>query len=476
MFMFLYHFLWTVVLFFLAPFVGLYRIGSMAQGDYSGLGARFMARLAWRLPDLPPRKGSVWVHALSVGEVISALPLVDRLGSEFPGKDIVFTATTAAGLAVAREKLDGKVRLIFPMPLDAWWCVRRVVNLVSPSVFILVETDIWPALLSCLRRKGIQGVLVNGRVSPRTFRSYKRAPFLVRKMFGLLHVCLMQSNLDRDRLLMMGIDEKKVITTGNIKFDRQIVPMSEEERQGWIQALGLESASLSADDGIVDLWVAGSTHPGEEEVVVDVFKRLRLSFPRLRLILAPRDTGRSAQCLTMASEMGMRAVLKTQMTNQRTGCKEQRAEGRAQMQIATPNSQPSVPHAPSENCDGYDILVLDTMGELGRIYGLGIVCFVGGSLVPVGGHNLLEPASFGIPVVFGPHTHNFVSMAAALLEAGGGRQVHNSDELYTTLKVFLEDGEMRTRCGAMAKTFVERNRGALERVLSHVKGCVAQGA
>ena len=475
MFMFLYHFLWTVVLFFLVLVVGLLRIGSMAQGDGSGLGGRLSVRLAWRLPDLPPGKGGIWVHALSVGEVISALPLVDRLGREFPGTGIVFTATTATGVAMAREKLDGRVRLIFPMPVDVWWCVRRVVDFVKPSVFILVETDIWPGLLGCLKRKGIQSILVNGRVSTRTLRSYKRAPFLVRKMFDPLHVCLMQSDLDRDRLLMMGIDKRKIIAAGNIKFDRQIVDMGEEERQGWLCALGLESED--------PLWVAGSTHPGEEEVVLDVFKKLRPSFPRLRLILAPRDTRRSGDIVTMAGERGIRAVLKIQVTKQSGGRREQSAEGRGQIQLATTNSQPSVPrapcpvpHAPSGNHNGYDVMVLNTMGELGRIYGLGSVCFVGGSLAPIGGHNLLEPASFGIPVVFGPHTHNFVSMSAALLEAGGGRRVYSADELYTTLKTFLEDGEMRTRAGARAKAFVERNRGALERVLCHVKGCMARGA
>jgi 3-deoxy-D-manno-octulosonic-acid transferase len=475
MFMFLYHFLWTVALVFLTPVVGLLRLGSKAQGEGSGLGGRLSVRLAWHLPDPPPEKGGIWVHALSVGEVISALPLVDRLGREFAGRDIVFTATTAAGLAVAREKLDGRVRLIFPMPVDAWWAVQRVINFVRPSVFILVETDIWPGLLGCLKRKGIQSILVNGRVSPRTFRSYRRTPFVVRKMFDPLYVCLMQSDLDRDRLLMIGIDKRKVITAGNIKFDRQIVALGEKERQGWFCALSLESE--------YPLWVAGSTHPGEEEVVLDVFKKLRLSFPRLRLILAPRDTGRSGDIVTMTGEMGITAVLKTRITKQRAGCKEQSAEGRAQIQLATPNSQPSVPrapcpvpHAPSANHHGYDVLVLDTMGELGRIYGLGSVCFVGGSLAPIGGHNLLEPAGFGIPVVFGPHTHNFISMAAALLEAGGGRRVHNGDELYTILKAFLEDGEMRTRAGVRAKAFVERNRGAIERVLCHVKGCIAQGA
>jgi len=472
--MFLYHFLWTIALVFLAPVVGLLCMGPMARRAGAGMGVRFLERLAWRLPNPPPKQGGIWVHALSVGEVISAIPLIDLLGREFPGTGIVFTATTAAGLAMARERLDGRVGVVFSMPVDAWWCVRRVIDYVRPSLFILVETDIWPGLLGSLKRQGIRSMLVNGRVSPRTLRSYKRARFFVRKMFDPLHVCLMQSDLDRDRLLMIGIEKRKVIPAGNIKFDRQMIAMDEEARRGWLCALGLES-----DD---PLWVAGSTHPGEEDVVLDVFKKLRPAIPRLRLVLAPRDTRRSGDIVTMAGEKGIRAVLKTQVAKLRTGCKEQGAEGRVKPQRAAPSLQPSVPraprpmpHAPSADHTGYDVLVLNTMGELGRIYGLASVCFVGGSLAPIGGHNLLEPASFGIPVVFGPHTHNFVSMAAALLEAGGGRRVRNGDELYTALKAFLEDEETRNRAGAKARTFVKRNRGALQRVLCHVKRCMGEG-
>jgi len=454
MFMFLYHFLWTICLIFIAPVVGLLRLRVAGCGlRVTGcLGERLTARFALDLPDLQLNKGNIWVHALSVGEVVSAIPLVDSLQIEFPDKDIVFTVTTVTGMAIAREKLDSKVKAVLTMPVDAWWSVQRIVNFVKPSVFILIETDIWPALLCSLKRKGIKSILVNGRVSPRTLRSYGKAPFLVQKMFDPLHVCLMQSDLDRERLLQVGLNKEKVITAGNIKFDRDIDPMCEEERQGWRDALGLGPAD--------PLWVAGSTHPGEEEILLDVFKRLRVSFPRLRLIVAPRDTGRSDEIVTMTTDMGLKAVL-------RTGVSEQ---------LVTRNPESATRNTPSGDRNSYDVLVLNTMGELGRIYGLGSVCFVGGSLVPVGGHNLLEPASFGIPVVFGPHTHNFVSMAESLFEGGGGRRVRNGDELYRTMKTFLENGEVRTRTGARAKAFVEKNRGALKRVVDYVKGCMEHGA
>ncbi len=462
MFMFLYHFLWTICLIFIAPVVGLLGLRvrrSPAKNDRLSPGERLTARFALGLPDLQLGKGNIWVHALSVGEVVSAIPLINRLQMTFPDRDIVFTVTTVTGMAIAKEKLSAKVKAVLTMPVDAWWSVQRIVNFVKPSVFILIETDIWPALLCSLKRKGIRSILVNGRVSPRTFRSYARIPFFTRKMFDPLELCLMQSDLDRERLLQVGLNKEKVITVGNIKFDRDMAIMSNEERQDWFDILALESSD--------PLWVAGSTHPGEEEILLNVFERLRGLFPRLRLILAPRDTGRSDEIVTMIRDMGLRAALKTEISKQNKKREEDPATRNSQP--VTRNSQPVTPHAPSGSTV-YDVLVLNTIGELGSVYGLGSVSFVGGSLVPIGGHNLLEPASCGSVVLFGPHTRNFVSMSEALLEAGGGWRVRDGNELHEAMKTLLEDVAMRVRMGGLAKTFVENNRGALKKVVDYVKG------
>ncbi|HIJ19821.1 MAG TPA: 3-deoxy-D-manno-octulosonic acid transferase, partial [Deltaproteobacteria bacterium] len=315
-----------------------------------------------------PAKSNIWIHALSVGEVISALPLVDALQTKYSDQGVVFTVTTKSGMTVAEEKLKNRgIRLQY-MPLDAWWILRKFVRHIRPSVFVLVETDIWPGLLDWLQRKGVRSILVNGRISPRTFRAYNKARFFVRKVFDPLELCLMQSDLDRNRLLRIGIPERKVMTTGNIKFDRKWVAMSRKEREEWSYRLKIKPGTF--------LWVAGSTHPGEEEIVLDVFMRIRASFPDFRLILAPRDIGRSREIMEMVSKRDLKWVLRSRLSA---------GEGAE-----------------------WDVLVLDTMGELGRIYGLAGVSFVGGSLVRVGGHNLLEPASFGCPILFGPYTHNFV--------------------------------------------------------------------
>lgn len=417
MFTFLYHIIWALIFIFCAPIALLIR------------NKRLLERLALNLPAGSVGGDNIWIHALSVGEVISALPLVEALAKKYPDKGIVFSVATVRGMAVVREKLEGKVKAIMTMPVDSLLCIRRIVSYIRPNVFILVETDIWPALLMYLKKKSIKVILVNGRISPRSFKSYSRAPFLVRKMFEPCELCLMQSDLDRERLLQTGIDPpRKIITVGNIKFDRDWAPMDKKERKGWLNRLGLDSKDT--------VWVAGSTHPGEEKILFDVYKRLHQSFRSLRFIIAPRRIEQSDDILKLAHNMGLRATLKSEF---------------------------------SKNEDRpYDVLVLNTLGELGRVYGLGKVSFVGGSLVPFGGHNLLEPASFGCPVVFGCHTHNFALMSESLLETGGGWQVHDGEELYEAMNTLFGDIEIQNTMGSLAKEFVDKNRGALDRVVSYI--------
>jgi 3-deoxy-D-manno-octulosonic-acid transferase len=413
--MILYHFLWTFLLCFLL-------MGASFSGN-----KRLKERLALNLPERLPKNGSLWVHALSVGEVLSAIPLLEQLKVAFPEKDIVLSVTTKSGLALAKEKLSGRVACIMTLPVDAWWCMRRVINQVNPSVFILVETDLWPGLLSLLKQKGVRSLLVNGRISPRTLKSYQKAPAFIRRMFAPLEYCLMQTDLDRDRLLHLGLDPKKVITAGNIKFDRDMATLDSVEKDRLFETLGLNRK--------MQIWVAGSTHPGEEGILLKVFQDLEKDFPLLCLVIAPRDVGRSREIRNMVGKQGMAVALRTTV------------------------SKKSAP---------YDVLVLDTVGELGRIYGLGNVAFVGGSFVPIGGHNLLEPADYGIPVLFGTHTHNFEFMSESILNVGGALRVQNGAELYEAMKCLLSDAELRRRMGGRAKAFVSENRGALKRVVGYL--------
>lgn len=413
--MFFYDFLWTLILILAVPFVSL--LGK----------ERVSERLALRLPECPVGEGNLWIHALSVGEVVSAIPLVKAVRKKFPDTDVVFSVTTSRGMAIARDGVGSDVKALVTMPLDTWWSVRRMVNCLKPSIFILVETDIWPGLIHHLRKKGIRTVLVNGRISPRTFASYRRLPTLIRWMFEPLELCLMQSDLDRERLLEIGVGPGKVKNVGNIKFDRNWELMGQPERKDWLRLLGVRPG--------IPLWVAGSLHRGEERSILEIFRRLLTPFPGLRLILVPRDIERSSEIRSISQGMGFKTVLRTALSMNR---------------------------AP------YEVLILDTVGELGRVYGLSTISFVGGSLVPVGGHNLLEPASFGCPVLFGPYTHNFVSMSESLTEAGGGLRVADGEELFDKMEMLLSNSEKRDEMGRLAREFVEQNRGALDRVLSYI--------
>jgi 3-deoxy-D-manno-octulosonic-acid transferase len=416
---FLYHALWTL---FALPLFPL---------------AHWRRDIAARLrPDLPasgPRKGAVWVHALSVGEVISAIPLVKRIREESPQRPLVLTASTSQGLDIARKELRGKVDCLLRMPLDFWWSLQRVIRFIDPSLLIVVETDLWPGYLRLVKERGVPVLLVNSRISPRTFGAYRKFRPLVRRMlFSSIARTLVQSGVDRARLLEIGVDSTGVAEIGNIKFDREWRSLSREEKGRLTTSLGLPLGE--------EIWVAGSTHPGEDAIVLDVFLRLRRSYPRLRLVIAPRRIEEGAAVRGLALAKGLRAVLRTD----RTG-------------IADP----------------FDVLVIDTLGELGSIYGLGRVAFVGGSLTPVGGHNLLEPASQGCPVLFGPHMHNFIAMSELLLEAGGGERVEDREGLYKAVEGLLSDPQKTDQMGNRARFFVEKNRGALNRVLEEVKNSLA---
>ncbi|MBN2033875.1 MAG: 3-deoxy-D-manno-octulosonic acid transferase [Deltaproteobacteria bacterium] len=389
-------------------------------------------RLFRRLVGVPltrkRRDKTIWIHALSVGEVLSALPLVKSLRKQFPAEELAFTVTTRQGMAIAQRELQNDVSLILPLPLDFWWPMLRMIRCIQPRLFILVETDLWPGLINHLATRGVKSMLVNGRVSPGTLKSYKRFSFLFKRILNLFHACLVQTELDRTRLLEAGVKAEKVRSLGNIKFDRGYSPMDEEERREWLEAF-----SLSRDDAI---WLAGSTHRGEEAIILDIFKKIRPAFPKLRLIIAPRRTERAEEIERLSKSKGLKTARRKAITRESAF---------------------------------YDVLILDTMGELNRIYGIAGISFVGGSLVPEGGHNLLEPASFGCPVLFGPHMDDFKIMAELMLEAGGAIRVHDPEQLLQTVLDLLSKPLKKKALGAKAKQFVESNQGAVQRVLAEIR-------
>jgi 3-deoxy-D-manno-octulosonic-acid transferase len=415
-FLFLYHFAWTLTAGSLFPFLRMPTL------------TRLRRRLVSAVPAGERGGKSIWIHALSVGEVISALPLVRTLKDVYPSEEIVFTVTTSQGEEIARRELAAHVKEIRVMPLDFWWPTKKIIREIRPKLFLLIETDLWPGLLHFLKQRGTATLLLNGRISPRALRSYRKAPVVVRQMYKDLDFCFMQTEFDRERLLQIGIQPQKLKVTGNVKFDHDSLTMTEAERLELRRELHLVPGDK--------VWVAGSTHQGESVTVLNVFARLLLQVPELRLIIAPRRLEEALEIYRTAEAKGLTPALKTKIS--------------------------SMPTA-------YRVLILDTMGELRKLYGIACVSFVGGSLLPFGGHNLLEPASFGHPVLFGPHTQDFDLMSELLIEAGGGIRVRDEEELFVTLRALLKDQQKRDQMGMKAKAFVEMNKGALKRVLDHLR-------
>jgi 3-deoxy-D-manno-octulosonic-acid transferase len=408
----LYHFLATLILIVSFPLYILKNRG------------RFKERLGLNLPDIGESEaGRLWVHALSVGEVLSAIPLLEALKKRYSSREIVLSVKTATGLEIARKKLQRKVDYLLPMPLDFWWSTRRMIKHINPAIFILVETDIWPGLISFLKSGGVKTILVNGRVSPNTGESYRRWRFVIKRVLGALELLLMQTELDKSRIIRGGLSPGKVNVTGNIKFDRRWMPLKDKERNRWLKLLDVKNGLI---------WVAGSTHYNEEKIIFKVFGQLLKSFPDLCLIIGPRDAHRFDEVFELARDLGFKVIRKTEL--------------------------------PAKN-QNYNVFILNTLGELDRVYSLADVSFVGGSLAPIGGHNLLEPAFFGVPVIFGPYTYNFATMSRLMIKCGGGKMVADESELLHVMLDLLGQKNKREQIGKRAKQFVEQNQGALDRVM-----------
>ena len=373
----------------------------------------------------------IWVHALSVGEVLSAVSLLYSLKEQFPEYELFVTTTSESGQRVARQRLAMLNCRLYYLPLDLWWIVRRAVREIGASIFVLVETDLWPNLFLYLAREGTPIVLVNGKVSDRSLPRYRRGGRFVSEVFNHIDVLCMQSEEDERRVRMLGVEASKVMVTGNMKFDQPLTRSVASERNQLIKELGWTPPSVT--------WIAGSTHAGEEDIILKVYARLREEFPSLSLILAPRNQQRFKEVFSLAKQRGWQTARRSHLGG----------ENGREVQI--------------------DVLVLDTIGELTRFYSLGNFAFVGGSLVGLGGHNPLEAAQRGLPVVFGPHMENFKEIAAILIESRGGFQVSTGDELYGMIKGWLVAPAKCREEGRKAHAALEPHQGAVARNLEIIR-------
>ena len=392
----------------------------------------FLVRKVWRagyplalgqrlgLVRLPAAGERFWIHAVSVGEVMAAVPLVQALRTRWPEVPVVVSTVTGTGQRVARARL-GEAAAVFAFPLDFPGATRRAVRRVRPRCFVALETEIWPNLLRALARAGIPAALANGRISDRSYRRYCWVRPLFCRVLAQIGLFAMQSDEDARRIISLGARPEVVLVTGNLKMEAPAAPAGAERL--WRRLLHL---------GGDRVFVAGSTHRGEEAPVLDAFVEARAQAGALRLILAPRHPERVDEVEALCGERSLSTVRRSRM----------------------------------DSGSAAGVILLDTVGELADLYAVADVIFVGGSLVPVGGHNVIEPALRAKPVIFGPHMSNFRAAAALLLAEGGGVQVTDGPDLAGTLVALLLDGDRRLALGQRAWAAVRRHQGACARTVA----------
>ena len=384
---------------------------------------------------------SIWIHAVSVGEVLTARALLPELRERYPRLRIFLSTTTMSGQQVARNNLQF-VDEVFYFPFDLGFIVNRTLRLVKPRLFVMMETEIWPNLLRACRRDGIKTMLVNGRISSRSYPRYRLARGFFRHVLDHVDRFCMQSDESARRIVEIGADRERVVVTGSLKFDSLDIPALAEAGRfsGVSSPTAVTSMPPMQDRGRTrvlryfrispnrPVMIAASTLKGEEDPVLETFQRVRATLTNALLIIAPRKPERFDEVERLARRAGWNVARKSELRV---------------------DSEPR-----------HDVVVLDTIGELAQLYQVATAVFVGGSLVDAGGHNILEPAVFGKPIVFGPHMQNFAEIAATFLENGAAIQVQTGRELEGVMLDLLNDPIRRASLGAAARALVEANRGA----------------
>ncbi|HEX8491595.1 MAG TPA: 3-deoxy-D-manno-octulosonic acid transferase [Pyrinomonadaceae bacterium] len=398
---------------------------------------KYVAGLRERLGHLPPLQSEgrpvVWLHCVSVGEAQAARPLARALLDKYPTHALVVSTTTATGQRIAREVFREDAAAVFYFPFDWAWTVRRALRRIKPSAVLIMETELWPRFLRECDRRHIPVAIVNGRLSERSFRRYKIIRRFISRIVNYLDLALMQTEADAQRMRALGMKPASVLVSGNVKFD---VGVNEVEHALTMKLRG--RFQLYDERPLV---VAASTHSPEERIVIEAFKRLRAaSLSRQpRLLLAPRHPERFAEVASLLDSSGFKWVRRSSVE--------------------------------SEHDAACDIILLDTIGELRAVYPLAALVFVGGSIAPVGGHNILEPAAAGACIITGPHTANFAAIIRAFLDAQALVQLPLSPEtqleaaLAQSCLELLANDEMRLRLGENARATLEQNRGATDRTI-----------
>lgn len=421
---YLYNLLQAIFLPVFFPFLAIFVLCSK---KYRGrIPSRLGFGLAQKMEKLKssnaPTNKTYWIHALSVGEVTSAIPLVAGIKENDPDCKVVFSATTNSGRTVADNLLHDLADIILDGPLDILPVIILFYSRIRPTCFILVETDFWPNVLLYHKKRQVPSFLVNGRVSEDSLQGYKRMTFFFKPMFQSFRALCMQTEIDKEKMATLGVDRTKLHTLGNLKFDTKN-PLDDNSCSSTLKIKKYLPENKT-------IFIAGSTHPGEEKIIIESYSNVSQEHNNFFLIIAPRDPGRALEIQQLAQDFNLTATLRTE--------------------------QPS-PEA--------DILILNTIGELAGCYALVDISFIGGSLVKKGGHNPIEPAIMATPVLFGPHMEDFIEISQSLITSGGAFEVGNSREMSVILKELLASEVLRKEKGLAAKRFVQQQQGVIRRHL-----------
>lgn len=411
---------YSALLYLLTPFLVLKLLirGRKAPAYLSRWGERF----GFYAKGQP--QGVIWFHTVSVGEAEAAFPLITKIANDCPDAPILVTTTTPTGSARVKAFLGHRVHHVY-LPYDLPGAMRRFYRQFQPKILVILETEIWPNMLYQAKRRNVPSLMVNARLSVKSAKGYARlGAFMTQTLANLTHVCA-QTQTAADRFVELGLKKNKVSVPGNIKFDIDMPASLHEQaeaiRRDWFQQR--------------PSWIAASTHEGEDEQVLEAFSKIKKQIPNALLVLVPRHPERFDSVAKRCELDGFSVTRRSQHTG------------------SVVNS---------------DVFLLDTMGELKLYYATVDVAYVGGSLVPTGGHNMLEPASLAIPIVFGPHVFNFVEISECLLACQGAVQISDTGSLANTVINLLEHSDKRSQMGAAGEAFVQQNRGAVETVANKI--------
>ena len=419
-------FIYTLTLYLLTPFV-VYRLA--ARGiKYHGYFARWRERFGFFPP--PGIRDSIWVHAVSLGEVNAAVPLIEALMRRYEGSRFVITTVTPTGSNRVLQLFGERVFHVY-LPYDLTSAVERFLDRVRPRVAVIMETEIWPNLFMTCAERGIAIVIANARLSEKSLRGYWPIQPLARRAVRCATFIAAQSASDGERLRALGASDSRLAVVGNLKFDMTVPPSARESGAAFRAAAGAARPA----------WIAASTHEGEEMAVLKAHAAVLRRFPDALLLIAPRHPERFRPVLAACRAYGFRTASRSEDDGADPACQ---------------------------------CFVVDSMGELMRFYAAADVAFVGGSLVPVGGHNLLEPAALALPVVVGPQTFNFEEVTAGLIAAGAVVRIADGEELGPIVVRLLTRDVERRSMGEAARAVIERERGAVERTMEIIEGVMTR--